>query len=337
MPIALDLITHKNLILIKQIYQRAAVQSAAEHSDVDQILALISFDLANETLLKNAVAAVDSRAKIVSDLTELIKTADEVFSRSMPAIPPVPDAQKLRRVRKIRNAAMHDATYPTAPDVSDCRTYTKDFLQQMVNNVWGVVFDSVSLTDVIHNERVKDFLSKAEQELRTGNYTEAVVNAMAGFQWALSKVRRSIVGATPKGVDAFMMLDYNEPKPNKEIFESFKEIQTIAFQSLIGLDHVGCIKYKRITRLISVSIMSDGQLSVNLGRDVNATDAGDIDFVINFAINSVIKIESLVGDIEDPFGHENGGYNDAIRIACVPQFVPQLIATQACTSNLYNK
>src|SRR5215213_6072387 len=129
MSVPLDLITQRNLILVKQIYQRAVVQSASHHSDVDRILSLISFDLANETLLKNAITAVDSRAKIISELNELIKTADDAFRNAAPPVPPVPDAQKIRRVRKIRNAAMHDATYPTAADINDCRTYTRDFLQ----------------------------------------------------------------------------------------------------------------------------------------------------------------------------------------------------------------
>lgn len=302
MPIALDLITHKNLILIKQIYQRAVVQSAAEHSDVDRILSLISFDLANETLLKNAITAVDSRARIVSDLSELIRIGDDVFARATPAIPLVPDAQKIRRVRKIRNAAMHDATYPTPADVSDCRTYTKDFLQQLVTNVWGVSFESVSLTDLINNPRVRAFLSQAEQSWTMGDRREAIVNAMAGFQLAMSKAQKAIVGDTPGKFDAIMMLDYDEQRPSKQILESFKRIQNLVFQNLIGLEHVGYIKYKRVTRLIGVSIMGDNRLSVTYGRDPNDMDHVDIDFVLHFATESVIKIESLIGDLDDPFG-----------------------------------
>lgn len=303
MSVPLDLITHKTLILIKQIYQRAVVQSASQHSDVDRVLSLISFDLANETLLKSSITAVDSRARIVSELNELIRTADDVFARATPTIPPVPDAQKVRRVRKIRNAAMHDATYPTPADINDCRTYTRDFLQQMVSNVWGAAFDALSLTDVVKNQMVKDFLIKAEQELSGRNYSQALVNAMAGFNWTVGKVRKAIVGETPRGADAFMMLDYEEPKPSRQVFESFKDMQSIVFQSLIGLDHVSYIKYKRITRLIGVNIMGDGRLSVNFGKDPDNIDPVDVDFVVHFAINSVIQIESLVDDIDDPFGH----------------------------------
>lgn len=135
---------------------------------MDRILSLISFDLANETLIKNAIVAVNSRIKIVSDLNELLKVADDVFKKAMPLIPPVPDAQKVRRVRKIRNAAMHDATYPTPADISDCRTYTKDFIQQLVLNVWNQDFTSIRLSDLIRHPSVKSYLSQAELKLEEG-------------------------------------------------------------------------------------------------------------------------------------------------------------------------
>jgi hypothetical protein len=303
MTATLDLITNRNLVLVRQIYQRAVVQSASQHSDVDRILSLISFDLANETLLKNAITAVDARAKYRSDLNELITKADEVFANASPIIPPVPDTQKIKRVRNIRNGAMHEAKYPTAADINDCRTYTKDFLQQMVMNVWDISFESLSLTDVIKNQTVKGFLVKAETELANVNHRQALVNAIAGFSLTVGKVRKAIVGETPKGVDAFMMLDYNQPQPSKNVLESFKSIQNIVLQSIIGLDHISYIKYKRVTRLIGVFIMGDGHLSVNFGKDPDKISPTDIDFVVNFAINSVIQIESLVGDIDDPFGH----------------------------------
>jgi hypothetical protein len=119
----------------------------------------------------------------------------------------VPEAQKIRRVRKIRNAAMHDVTYPTFADVSDCRTYTKNFLQQLVTNVWGVSFDSVSLTDLVKNPRVKAFLSQAEQSWAMSDRGEAIVNAMAAFRFALSKAQKTIVGDIPRKFNVSIMSD----------------------------------------------------------------------------------------------------------------------------------
>lgn len=300
MSVPLDLITQRNLILVKQIYQRAVVQSASHHSDVDRILSLISFDLANETLLKNAITAVDSRAKIISELNELIKTADEVFRNAVPPIPPVPDAQKIRRVRKIRNAAMHDATYPTAADINDCRTYTRDFLQQLVANVWGQDFIAIKLTDAVRHAEVKKFLVDAERHLEVGKPTDAVIQAKAAMQIALGRAGAAIVGALPRNVDSLAVYKEREAKPSREMLEAFKSMRDTLALSMIGLDYAGHRRYERITQFVFIGYYGDGKIDAAISGA--APDAGDAEFVVNFVINAVLQIESLVGDINNPFG-----------------------------------
>lgn len=300
MPIPLDLITQRNLILVKQIYQRAVVQSASHHSDVDRILSLISFDLANETLLKNAITAVDSRAKIISELNELIKTADEVFRNAAPSIPAVPDAQKIRRVRKIRNAAMHDATYPTAADINDCRTYTRDFLQQLVANVWGQDFIAIKLTDAIQHAEVKQFLINAENHLETGKPTDGVIQAKAAMQIALGRAGAAITGTLPRDVDALVVSKHRETKPSGEMLEAFKGMRDSLVLSIIGLDYASHRRYERVTEFVFIGYYGGGKIDAAIsGAEPNADDA---EFVVNFAINAVLQIESLIGDIDKPFG-----------------------------------
>ena len=58
MPITLDVITRKKLILVRQIYQRAVLQAEAQHSYVDRILSLIGFDGNRQILLTNNLNAV---------------------------------------------------------------------------------------------------------------------------------------------------------------------------------------------------------------------------------------------------------------------------------------
>lgn len=300
MSVQLDLITHKNLILIKQIYLRAIVQSASQHSDVDRILSLISFDLANETLLKNAITAVNGRTKVGSKLNDLIDKADEVFSKASPAIPPVPDAQKIRRVRDIRNAAMHEARYPTPADISDCRTYTRDFLQQMVTNVWGQDFDSIRLTDLIKDPEVKGHLTQAEIELEAGNHTKAAIQAIAGFSWAFGRVQSSIVGKMPTHVDAVLIDDGGKTKKSREIYEALKKTRMVVAMSVIGLDYQSYLHYKRLTQYIGVVHYGGGQIDANIsGPQPTEEEAA---YIVNYAITAVLQIETLVGDINKPFG-----------------------------------
>jgi hypothetical protein len=297
MTIPLDLITHRNLILVKQIYQRAIAQSALQHSDVDRILSLISFDLANETLLKNAIKAVDSRVDIVSKLRALIKTADEVFVKATPSIPLVPDSQKILRVRDIRNSAMHEAKYPTASDISDCRTYTKDFIQQIVSNVWGQDFASIRLTDLIRNPMVKSFLTQAEIKLEEGDSTEAVFQAIAGFDSTLEKGIAAVVGITPTLTGTTVRNDDLDLSNVSRAFESLRKVIALP---VIGLDYSSYLQYKRFTKYLSICHYGGGHVDRAISGPEPSTD--EAEFVVNYAVTSTIQIESFVGDIDKPFG-----------------------------------
>lgn len=302
MPVALDLITHKALILIKQIYQRAVIQSGSHHSDVDRILSLISFDLANETLLKNAITAVDSRAKITSDLNDLIQLADRVFAAAVPTIPPVPDAQKVRRVRRIRNGAMHEAKYPTAADINDCRTYTRDFIQQMISNVWDKDFDAIRLTDAIQHAEIKEFLIKAESQLAAKDYTDAAVQAKAALWLALGRVTSSITSPFPDSFDALVVAKGRETKPSREALGAFKGMRDSLVLAVVGIDYASYRRYERITEHIMLAYYGNGKIQAALtGRLPEAEEA---EYAVDFAINAVIQIESLVGDIDKPFGKD---------------------------------
>jgi hypothetical protein len=285
MTVPLDLITQRNLILVKQIYQRAVVQSASQHSDVDRILSLISFDLANETLLKNAVRSVDTRVEISSDLSKLILTADKVFAAVTPPISPVPDAEKVRRVRRIRNGAMHEAKYPTASDLSDSRTYTRDFLQQLVLNVWDKDFSSISMTELVNHPKVKAFLLEADNQFAAGEYWQAAVQAVAGFGLALGEVKSAIRGYRSIGNESNMLI----PVP----------VNDIPILTVIGLDYPSYARYRRLTKDINVFVLGDGSITCNKsGTDPTAEETA---FIITYAVNSVIQIESIAGDLDMPF------------------------------------
>lgn len=300
MTLALDLITNRNLLLVKQIYQRAATQAAARHSEVDMILSLISFDLANETLLKNALLAADGRANVPSDLAKLIEAADEAFARASPALPAVPDAAKVRRVRRVRNSAMHEAKYPTVADLHDCRTYTRDFLQQLVLNVWGKDFGSMRLTDLIRDAEVRTYLVKAEEKLRAGDHTGAAIQAKAGFGRALAAVKSSIVGRMPGYADRLVVADGHDMKPSREAFDALERTRDAVTLSVTGLDQAGYHRYSRLTRHLHVAYFGQGKIEAAIsGPQLSADEA---EYVVNYAVGAVVQIEALAGDIERPFG-----------------------------------
>lgn len=289
MTITLDVITRKKLILVRQLYQRAALLAEAEHSYVDRIMALIGFDLTNETVLKAVVGGIDPSKTPSGDFQGIIRQADAALAAA--SLPMVPDQPKIQYVRSLRNDAQHKAKYPNETDVSDCRTYTRDFLQQLVSNVWGIDFNFISLTEIIQHPKLKDFLSKAEAELEKGEYTEAAFQSIAGFNLALNGIKSSIVGFTYLGAEVSL-----------DIEEAINSIKDVLVLPIIGLDYRNYTKYKRLTSHLTVHFMADGAMETNIGGPEPSAD--DAAFIVNYVVDSVVQIESFVGDIERPFGFD---------------------------------
>jgi hypothetical protein len=192
MTVPLDVITRRKLILVRQIYQRAVIQSEVLHSDFDRIMSLIAFDLASETALKAVVGALEPSKPTDKEFQGIIQQADTLLLKK--GLPEVPDKAKIQHVHGLRNDAQHKAKYPSAADVSDSRTYTRDFLQQITNIVWGQDFHTISLVDVILHARVKKLLLQAEENLREDKPEWAIGHARAAFEYAMASVKPSVVG-----------------------------------------------------------------------------------------------------------------------------------------------
>ena len=188
----LDSITAKKLILVKQLYQQAILQSASQYSTIKRILGVIGFDLAIETLLKTVVMAFDSSKVPPDKFNDIVQRANALLIKN--GLNELPDRGNINYVHSIRNDAQHKAKYPNMDDVSDCRTYTRDFVDKIVNEVWAVSFEDISLSDSIQHIEIKKIILEAETALSQEDYQKAVENAAVGLTRSLIHVQKAIVG-----------------------------------------------------------------------------------------------------------------------------------------------
>ena len=96
-----DQVTHKKLILIKQIYQRATILSSIEHSMIDRIMALIAFDLTVETILKTTINSLDVTKTPSDSFQGLIRQANDLLVKKH--MDPIPDQTHIQHVHSLDN------------------------------------------------------------------------------------------------------------------------------------------------------------------------------------------------------------------------------------------
>jgi hypothetical protein len=91
------------------------------------MLAVIGFDLANETILKAVAVELNNTIKLKRYFNEVIEQINaELGKKGKPQL----NTTNIGKVHDIRNATQHHARYPTEIELNDCRTYTRDFLEK---------------------------------------------------------------------------------------------------------------------------------------------------------------------------------------------------------------
>ncbi|MCE9653247.1 MAG: hypothetical protein K8Q89_09400 [Nitrosarchaeum sp.] len=302
MPISTDSVNLKKLALSKQIFQRGLIHSQSE-ANVDKLMAVILFDLSTETVLNAVVTSIDSSKSPSDGFPSLLNQVESLLTST--SLGNIPDRANILRVHNIRNDAQHDARYPNNSEVSDCQTYTRDFLKKIVEQSWGLNFEQISLTDLIQNKKIQTILKEANQALEKKDIQTAINESVTGLEKALNSVGNALVGgSTMYFFDNIVTTSsFNGMKGNDRITRSFKKMQdTLRFVSL-GLDYAKYLKFKSITGQPLFSVGSEKPSSFfDQKKDPTINDA---EFTVAFAIDSILMIEEKVGDIDRPFGKDH--------------------------------
>lgn len=302
MPVRIDPITQKKLVLVKQLYQHAVVQSSsAQHSVVSAVLSVIGFDLAIETSLKVVVGALDLSKSPADNFQGLVQQCNALLAKG--GLISIPDKVNIQYVHTLRNDAQHKAKYPSAENVSDCRTYTRDFLKKIGAKVWGLDFEHISLVDLIQHVKIKEFLAEAEKVLAQGDYEQAVLYAAGGFTYAMDLARAALVGRKTNFAAGIALIDsFGNPLPKHDAevaYDAFERMQETLLHVALGVNHADYLLYRQIVG--TVYFRGDGK-PVSDGFRKENIDVQDAEFVIAYCINAVFQIENRVGDLGSPFG-----------------------------------
>jgi hypothetical protein len=302
MTIAIDAITHKKLVLVKQLHHQAVVRTHSPCGIVARIIGLICFDLSVETVLKIAVSCLDPSKTPADSFQGLIQQCETLMTAS--SLGDIPDKANIQHIHSLRNDAQHKAKYPNDSDINDCRTYCSDFHNKFLTQLWGISIDAISLTDLIQHAQVKQFLIDAEAALSKKDYVGAVENASAALSTALELVDSAIVGRKPSFISgAFMMSDGfgRSVKPDRDVFQAFKRMQQVLLYVSLGIRYSDYMRYHAIAGYTSFT-MDGKHHTTGMKQPLEANDA---EFVVSYCIDTIAQIEGQVGSLDAPFGKEH--------------------------------
>jgi hypothetical protein len=195
MTFPVDTISRRKLVLVRQLYRQAEQQAETRHSVPNRIMSVIGFDLSVETLLKVIISTLDQQKSPADSFPGLLDQCDNLLSKNN--LQALPYRSHVLHVHSIRNDAQHKAKYPNETDVSDCRTYTRDFCKDVIGNIWGVSFDVLSPIEWIDDPILRQMLEVSLSDIQAQNLKKGLTLAGITFDWASSSISKLL----PRGVD----------------------------------------------------------------------------------------------------------------------------------------
>lgn len=296
---ATDPITLRKLVLTKLIYNEALLASQAKQSVIKRTMAVIGFDLAVETVLKAVITDADPSAKVERDFPVVVQQVDGILSQRNQELL---GRRSILYVHKIRNDTQHEARSPTEDEVSDCRTYVRDFVRQLVEQVWGTDIGVLSLVDLVHDERAKKGLKIAHKYLAQKDYAEAVKRAHSCVWVALNRSCPPVVGPDPRHqfYRSFVVSDGEETPDSAgyETYQTFGVMYDTLMVLALGIDFSGYQRLQALTRT-AVYTPLDGPSTGEVKQELTLDDA---EFAVSFATTAVLQIEGSVQDMGVSFG-----------------------------------
>lgn len=249
--------------------------------------------------MRALVGALDASKTPAEGFPGLIDQVDSLLaSHGMRSLP---DRGNLLHVHSLRNDAQHKARYPNDIEVSDTRTYSRDFLHKLSSLAWDLDFEKMSLVDLVKHPRVKQLLTDAEAAFAASDFENAVAQAAAALFLALKRVESAIVGRLPFA--KFVMEDsFGRPGSSfDDPSDALERMQSTLLYVALGLNYGDLVKIRQIAPI--VHYLADGDVS--LQRMSNKTvSKSEAEFVLASATDAVLQIETRVEDIEKPFGSD---------------------------------
>ncbi len=299
MPIAIDAISQRKLVMVKQLYQIAFNQSELRHSTINRITSVIGFDLTVETLLKTVVSALDPSKLPAEQFNGLLDQCEKLLA--VITLPSIPHRPQILYVHSIRNDAQHKARYPNETDISDCRTYTRDFCRDLIANVWSISFDSLSSIDLIDDSFLRDLLHKSLSYISNGDYRKAVVLAENAFHWASLAIFDVIPRSSIKIYsDRYQGLKSLVEDINRVISTATNDATYYAALFSSGINLVAYKRYKEmspITQYVSESQMTDAgetrsrRIQIYWNRRTPSEE--DTLWLLDFAVNAITNWQAI--------------------------------------------
>lgn len=292
----LDEITLKRLSFIKQLYL-IGINQARQNENI-AVFSILSFHDSIEMFLK-----------LLAEKKNL-NSAKYSFIEYWNNIPDLTLKESMRQLNSRRVNIKHKGLLPAKSEIEISRVNTTDFFNQNTISQFGIDFKDISLTNLIAYDSVKTFITKSENHLNNGEFSDCIENIAYAFNELLFKYEEnksnwgtspfffgksmSFMGSFSLGIDRSEMRDIAKFVDN--VKESIESLQKAVKITSFGIDYKEYVKFKILTPNVSRTI--GGNLVAQIWGKKKWTQ-DNCQYCIDFVINNALKLQEFDFDIDN--------------------------------------
>lgn len=289
----------KRLSYIKYFYEFAREQSKLPSPQ--NYISILMFHDSIELFLHLSAQFRDIKIKTNINFMEYWqKFVDDGFKLSRKA-----DMNKLNEARK---GFKHSGNFPNRDDIEFFRVITKSFFEENCPIIFGIEFTNISLLDLIQDDEVREILENAHDFYINSKYKEALTHIGIAFHALLENYKESTSshGRSPFYIGENLdFIRYASKIGNRELSKisiTIKAIQKILEPIILNLDYRRYLRFRFLTPIFVLSgkeYYDKYIIHWTTERDNNDFKKEDVEYCMNFIIESGLKLQEFDLEIDD--------------------------------------
>jgi len=183
-------VTKRRLIYIKRLLMHAQ-EHISHGTEFDKMVAVHHLDNVNELLLKCVAASYDISFKnpLKVDFPTLWRRVNEEYKEGQGS--ELPNKTQVFYIHRIRTDVQHWGRTPFSLDsVKEFDEQTHGFVQTILNTVYGLKYEELSLSSLIKDKKIRAPLNEAEKYIANEEWKEAITKVSVAFAHAEAKAQK---------------------------------------------------------------------------------------------------------------------------------------------------
>jgi hypothetical protein len=208
------------------------------------------------------------------------------------------NSQAMIRINTARNSLKHVGNLPSKRDIESFRANITAFFEENSQLIFNIDFGEISLIDLVVNNGAKESLKAAEKLLAENNIEESLVKTAIAFSLLMREYPSVKIVKESLNISSAKDLGIENLKDNHKLINYIKKLKR-AIESTddtlryiaIGIDYQKYMKFRYHTPHIKWTLSGDYFYDGGWWRPVNLPDMSDVDFCINFVIESAVILQ----------------------------------------------